>query len=110
MCKHVWSQNGVKGREKRGESVVGEVPRKNKRGEKERMLDVGPCVVLGSICKHPLYLSAQYSLLPHPANVLKDTSSLQICDLPALPPTSCTNILAGVSQPLCQSQDLHLLW
>ncbi len=41
----------------------------------------------------------QSSLLLHPARVLKDTSSQQICDLPADPPTSCTNILAGVSQP-----------
>lgn len=50
-------------------------------------------------CEHPLYLRAQFSLLLHPAHVLKDTSSLQTCDLPADPPTSCTNILAGVSQP-----------
>lgn len=55
------------------------------RGRKERMQDGRPCLV------HPLNLR----LLLHPAHVLKDTSSLQVCDLPAHPPTSCTNTQAG---------------
>lgn len=56
------------------------------------MLDGRPCLV-------PLRLAAQVSLLLHPAHVLKRTSSLQVCDLPAHPPTSCTNMLF-LSPPL----------
>lgn len=112
MCKHVWSQKLSERSRKKGGRTWPErcLERTTKGGEKERMLDVGPCLVPCSIYKHPLYLTAQFSLLPHPAYVLKDTSSLQICDLPTVPPTSCTNILAGFAQPLCQSQDLHLLY
>lgn len=41
----------------------------------------------------PLCLNLR--LLLRPAHVLKDTSSLRVCDLPAHPPTSCTNTQTG---------------
>lgn len=74
--------------------------------EKKMMLDVG--LFCGALFdpEAAFCLTAPSAAAP---SVLRDTSSQQMLDLPAVSPSSCSNMLTGVCQPLCQSQDLHLL-
>lgn len=97
MCKHVWSQKLSERSRKKGGRTWPErcLERTTKGGEKERMLDVGPCLVPCSIYKHPLSISLHSSVCCRTQRTFSKTPRLcrSVTSQPFLPPPAPTSLL-----------------
>lgn len=74
--------------------------RKNKRGERERMLDVRPCRVLRSGFSPPLRVAAQFSCCPQRSFSKTPRLCRSVTSQPILPPPAPTTWLVFPSPPL----------